>query len=80
MCWKGPLEVTWFNSLLLQGHSDQVAQDHVQTVYEYLQGGRLHNFSVQLVLLLPMLSSPSEFIRDGTKEILLSLIEFTYYK
>lgn len=27
--WRGPLEVTWSNPLLKQGHVEEVAQDHV---------------------------------------------------
>ena len=41
--------------LLKQGHLELVAQDHVQMVFEYLQGGRLHNPSGQP---LPALSHP----------------------
>lgn len=37
-------------SLLRQGHLDQVAQDCVHTVAEYLQGWRLHNLSGPSVL------------------------------
>jgi len=36
-------------SLLHQGHLEPVAQDHVQTAFEYLQGWRLHNLSGQPV-------------------------------
>lgn len=41
--------------LLKQGHPEQVAQDHVQVAFKYLQGGRLHNHSQQPV---PVLSYP----------------------
>ena len=53
--WKGPLEVILTNPLLKQDHLEPVAQDHGQTAFEYLQGGRLHNLSGQLV---PVLSHP----------------------
>ena len=35
------------NALLKQGQLQQVAQDHVQSGFEYLQGWRLHNLSGQ---------------------------------
>lgn len=38
--------------LLKQDHLELVMQDHVQTGFEYLQGGRLHNLSEQPVLVL----------------------------
>ena len=41
--------------LLKLGHLKPVAQGHVQTAFEYLQGGRLHNLSGQT---LPVLSHP----------------------
>ncbi|KAK4806816.1 hypothetical protein QYF61_005612 [Mycteria americana] len=41
--------------LLKQGYLEPVAQDHVQTAFEYLQGGRLHNLSGQP---FPVLSHP----------------------
>lgn len=34
--WKGPLEFTWLNPLLRQGHQEPVAQDQVQKAFEYL--------------------------------------------
>ena len=42
-------------TLLKQGHLQLVAQDHVQTAFEYLQGWRIHNLSGQPV---PVLSHP----------------------
>jgi len=45
--WKGPLEVTWFNPWLKQGHLEQDAQDHVQVAFDGLRGW-LHLFG-QLV-------------------------------
>ena len=41
--------------LLKQGHLGQVASDHVQIAFEYLQGWRLHNLSGQPV---PVLGHP----------------------
>lgn len=46
----GPLEVSWSELLLLdvQGHPEQVAQVHVQVDFGDLQGGRLHNRSLNM--------------------------------
>ena len=41
--------------LLKQGHLEPAGQDHVQTAFEYLQGGRLHNL---LWLLVPVFRYP----------------------
>ena len=41
--------------LLKQGHPEPVAQDRVQTAFEYIQGWRLHNLSGQPV---PVLCHP----------------------
>jgi len=41
--------------LLKQGHLEQVAHDHVQMAFEYLQRWRLHNLSEQPV---PVLGHP----------------------
>jgi len=38
-----PIQDPW----LMQGYLETVAQDHVQTAFEYLQGWRLHNLSRQ---------------------------------
>lgn len=43
---SGLMEVT---SLLRQGHPERIAQDHVQTSFEYLQVGRLRSLSGQPV-------------------------------
>ena len=48
---KGPLKVTWSNPLHKQGHLEPVAQDCVQSAFEYLQGWRLHNLPKQPVTL-----------------------------
>jgi len=42
-------------ALLKQGHLEQVAQDHVQMAFEYLQAGRIHNLPGQP---LPVLGHP----------------------
>lgn len=34
--WKRPLDVTWYNPLLKQGHLQQVAQDYVWLAFGYL--------------------------------------------
>lgn len=36
-------EAIWSNLLLKQGDPEQVAQDHIQTAFEDLQGRRHHN-------------------------------------
>lgn len=38
---KEPLEGVWSYSLLKQGHLEMSAQDHIQTAFEYVQGGKL---------------------------------------
>lgn len=38
--------------VLRQGHQELLAQDHVQMVAEYLQGGKLNNLFGQPVLVL----------------------------
>lgn len=44
----GPLEVSWSKLLLIQGHPEQVAQVHVHVDFGDLQGGRLHNRSLNM--------------------------------
>ena len=46
---------------LKQGHLEPAAQDSVQTAFEFLQGGRLHNLSGQLVPVLGHLHSRKVF-------------------
>ena len=41
------LKVVLSNHLLKQGHTEQAAQDRVQTAFEYLQGQRLHSLWAQ---------------------------------
>lgn len=41
--WEGPLDVFWSNLLLKQSNLEQVAQHHIQTAFEYLQGGKHYN-------------------------------------
>lgn len=40
---KWPFEIIWSNSLLKQGHLQEVVQDVVQSDFEYPQGWTLHN-------------------------------------
>ena len=47
--------------LLNQDHLEQVAQDHVQAGFEYLQRRRLHNLSGQPVPVLSHLQSKEVF-------------------
>ena len=55
--WRSP----GLNPLLKQGHLELVAQDHVQTVFEYLQGWRLHNLSGKPVPVLSHSQSEKVF-------------------
>jgi len=61
----------WSNSLLKQGHLDQVAQDHAQSGSECLQGWRLHNLSVRSV---PVFDHP-----HSKKNVLLYSDSISYF-
>lgn len=53
--WRGPLNSSSPTPLLKQGHPEQIAQDHVQTAFDYLQEWRLHSLRGQPA---PLLSHP----------------------
>jgi len=49
---EGTSGVIWSTPPLKQGHLEQAVQDHVQAVFEYLQGWRLHHLPGQPVPVL----------------------------
>jgi len=51
---RGLWRPSGLTTLLKQGHLELVAQDHVHTAFEYLQGWRLHRLSGQPVPVLSL--------------------------